>query len=432
MINGLFDSEILQSLQGYHRLFVGYSGGLDSTVLLHALSSYPQLQPKLTAVHINHGISPNAQNWQKQCQQFCDSLKIPLIVKQVHFKRDSNVEDAARRARYKVFASLIEKNDCLILAHHLNDQAETLLLHLLRGTGIDGLSGMSSLKKFAEGVLLRPLLHSPRSTLETYANDNHLQWIDDESNENTAFSRNFLRHLVIPLLASRWPKIINNLARTSKHCQQAQENLEDLAKIDCPELAVISPQLPLAKLLPLTRARLTNVLRVWLKGNQIKLPSTATFNRLISEVIHARRDANSQVSWGDNICVRRYQDRLYLILKTQSSHLSVRWNSFPEPLDLGSGRGILSAHLTTRGLVIPPNSTIEVKFRQGGETLHWHGQTKQLKKLFQDWQIPPWLRESIPLLYINQELACVVGYAISDHFYKADSKTAFQLLLTFN
>ncbi|WP_198333096.1 tRNA lysidine(34) synthetase TilS [Legionella clemsonensis] len=428
MTKGLLDTAFLNCLLRYNHLFIGYSGGLDSTVLLHSLSTNPQLSSKLTAVHVNHGLSPNAQQWQQHCQEFCSKLGIPFIVRQVDFKRDANIEEAARRARYTVFSNLIDNKDCLILGHHLNDQAETLLLHLLRGTGIDGLAGMSSKKRFSRGELLRPFLSVSRAILEEYASAHQLQWINDESNENIAFSRNFLRHQVIPVLASRWPQVVNNLVRTSKHCRQAQENLDDLAKIDCPDLEKTSTHLSLESLFTLNQTRLANVLRVWLKGNQVKLPPTVTFERLISEVIQAKPDANPEVSWEDN-CVRRYQNTLYLVREVSGPLSPVSWTSFPEPLDLGPDLGTLQAHITSKGLAVPPKSTIEVRFRQGGETLNWHGQTKTLKKLFQEWQVPPWLRNRIPLVYINQQLACVVGYAVSDQFYKTKAKLAYEIVI---
>ncbi|WP_065235452.1 tRNA lysidine(34) synthetase TilS [Legionella brunensis] len=427
MTKPLLDTKFLQQLKRYDRLIIGYSGGLDSTVLLHSLSLQSELTPQLTAIHINHGLSPNALEWQKHCERFCDKLRIPLIVKQIDFKRNANIEDAARRARYAAFMELIGVNDCLILAHHINDQAETLLLHLLRGTGIDGLAGMADTKKLGQGQLLRPLLHLSRATLESYANSHQLLWIDDESNEDIDFSRNYLRHQIIPLLVSRWPKAINNFARTSDHCQQAQANLEDLAIIDCPDLKRIPNQLSISQLTNLSKARLANVLRVWLRHNQIKLPPTTTFNRLITEMVYAKKDANPQVIWED-VCVRRYQERLYLLKEfSQEALVTFQWSSFPKPLDLGRGLGTLSANLSDEGLSIPAQSSIEIRFRQGGEVFCWHGQTKALKKLFQEWRIPPWLRDRIPLVYINQQLACIVGYAISDRFYVSAPKKAYQM-----
>lgn len=417
---------ILRKLGQYNRVFVGFSGGLDSTVLLHSLARQPLLINKLIAVHINHCLSVNAPAWQSHCQQFCNEWHIPLVIKQVEFEQQANIEDEARKARYQVFELLVEADDCLILGHHLNDQAETLLLQLLRGAGIDGLAAMAPIRKFSQGWLLRPFLQHSRQLLEVYAQLHQLQWIDDESNQDIFFSRNYLRHQIMPLLCSRWPAVVNNLARTTKHCQQAQANLDDLAKIDCPALTQNSLILSIVPLIALSTARISNILRFWFKSNKVRLPSAVIFNRLISEVIQARNDANPQVSWGD-ICVRRYQQTLYLLKSKQNLvSASLNWSFFPQSLDL-EGRGFLHAKQANKGIVFPPQSRIEVRFRQGGELFNWHGQTKQLKKLFQEWRVPPWLRDCIPLLYINAQLASVVGYAVSDLFYQEDSLNAYQL-----
>lgn len=413
----LLDKAWLEQLGSYKRLFVGYSGGLDSTVLLHILTKTPTLAPKLLAVHINHGLSPNALSWQQHCQQFCSELGISLIVKKIEFARQANIEEAARKARYKAFATLVTPGDALILGHHLDDQGETLLLQLFRGAGIDGLAAMAACKEFCGGHLLRPLLQHNRQDLEDYARAYQLKWIEDESNQDSAYTRNFLRHQVFPLLRKRWPAIANNLVRTSSHCQQAQANLDALAKIDCPSLEQISTRLDLQPLEALPRERLANILRVWLKFNKLKIPATVIFNRLFTEVIQASPSSQPLVAWKDG-CIRRYQQSLYLLRSQEIPPLSssYSWFSFPEPL-LIRGLGLLKPQKAERGFKPPPAGCFEIRFRQGGESLHWHGQRKQLKKLLQDWQVPPWLRKRIPLLYVDGELAVVVGYAVSDLYY---------------
>ncbi|WP_176695318.1 tRNA lysidine(34) synthetase TilS [Legionella massiliensis] len=424
MTSSLLSVEWLKQLDQYKRVIVGFSGGLDSTVLLHSLANQPGLAQKLLAVHINHGLSPNAVNWQRHCQLFCKNLGIALQAKEVEFARHANIEDEARKARYQVFASLLSDEDCLILGHHLNDQAETLLLQLFRGTGIDGLAAMAESKDFGRAKILRPFLEQRRQNLETYAREYQLQWIEDESNQNTAFNRNFLRHEVLPVLDSRWPAIVNNLTRTASHCQQAQSNLDDLAKLDCPELSPASRILPLVRLNRLSEARITNVLRAWFKANNFRLPGTLTFNRLISEVIEARDDAQPKVAWQGG-CVRRYQQALYLMADEESQPLSaMTWLLFPQPVVI-EGLGTLVANNVAQGLLLPEQAQIEIRFRQGGELFYWRGQNKHLKKLMQDWSIPPWQRDRIPLLFINGQCAAVVGYAISDHFYAEEGGSLY-------
>lgn len=439
----------IASLANYQTLFVGLSGGLDSTVLLHAIAKQPKLASKLQAVHVHHGLSVNASDWEEHCRHYCDTLSIPFISRKVECNTRSNIEEGARIARYQVFASLLNENDCMLLGHHADDLAETVLLQLFRGTGIDGMAAMPSRYKLSKGTLARPLLQHSQEMLEAYANRHQLMWIEDESNQNNDFSRNYLRQQIMPLLRKKWPGVVENLGRTATHCQQAKSNLEALAELDCVELIKGKDKLNLMPLVSLNQARLANVLRVWLRRNDVRSPSTSLLQRLIDEVIFGRRDATAMVEW-DDIVVRRYQQTLYL-LKMQISYQSkcTEWSGFPGPLQLdekgyqylyarsvgahyrrsaGSQNEKISL-IDPPGLCISSNPSIQVSFRQGGELFYWRGQHKQLKKLFQQWQIPPWQRDQIPLLYINGELAAVVGYAVSDHHYALDPANAYYIHL---
>lgn len=432
----------------FNKLIVGFSGGLDSTVLLHALAVHPSLHSKLVVVHVNHGISANAALWQTHCKQFCHALGVHYITQAVHFDRSANIEERARNARYAVFSSLMTEQDCLVLGHHQNDQAETVLLQLFRGAGIDGLAAMAETGAFSTGTLMRPFLSYSRELLEDYAASYQLEWIEDESNEDINYSRNYLRHQIIPLLAEKWPKVIGTIARTATHCQKAKENLDALAIHD--HALLQHDVLSLEPLQQLNDERIMNVLRVWLKNNKVQLPSAVTLNRLIHEMIFARTDAVSEVSWGE-IIIRRYQDHLYLDKKNKHhSQSCVEWLEFPEPLVLEkAGISIVAKKMNQelkpvdnstpkiaghkvlnceQSLVIPPNAKVVVRFRRGGERFVWHGQTKCLKKLFQEWGIPPWFRERIPLIYINDELAVVIGYAVSDSFFKKDAPQSWLLV----
>lgn len=424
----LLDSEWISRLKQYKRLIVGFSGGLDSTVLLHALLSQPSLVKKIVAVHINHGISSNAEYWQRHCESFCINFNINFKSETVEFDRSANIEEGARIARYEVFSSLVTKQDCLLLAHHLDDQAETLLLQLFRGAGVDGLAAMPEFGQLGMAVLARPFLKCSREQLEHYAAFHDLNWIEDESNQDVSYSRNYLRQQIMPILRKKWPGVVGNIARTATHCQQARANLDDLALQDSPELLEPAGALFIEPLKTLTIERITNVLRLWLKKNQIQLPSTLTFQRLIHEVIFASPDAMPLVSW-DKIQVRRYKDHLYLDKKTLVNMPSqYDWTDFPQPLVLSDNDVNLTAQRTNQGVMVPQGAKLTIRYRQGGELFSWHGQTKHLKKLFQEWKVPPWLRDSIPLVYINDQLAVVVGYAVSDLFFTKDSAKAWEIL----
>ena len=426
MTKGLLSSEWGARLGDFTQLIVGFSGGLDSTVLLHVLASHSSLRTKLVAVHINHGLSENALYWQSHCEGFCLNLGIDFFAQSVQLDRFSNIEEQARTARYAVFSSLLNDQGCLILAHHRDDQAETLLLQLFRGAGVDGLAAMTELGTLGFGALARPFLSCARKQLEHYAAIHELTWVEDESNQNVRYSRNYLRQKIMPLLVEQWPGVVGTIARTATHCQQARSNLDELARNDCQELLLPTASLCINHLKSLDFIRVTNVLRVWLKKNQVQLPSTRTFQRLIDEVIEASSNASPIVAWG-KVQVRRYRDCIFLNTKHKIDLPSCTdWAEFPHPLVLANTL-IVSARKAQQGLMLPQGATVQVRFRQGGELLCWHGQTKQLKKLLQEWEVPPWLRGSIPLIYIHDQLAAVVGYAVSDLFFSKNQPSCWEL-----
>jgi tRNA(Ile)-lysidine synthase len=409
--------EDCQKLQGFERLWVGFSAGLDSTVLLHALMQDGRLKDKIQAIHVHHGLSNHADEWEADAQLFCKQLGIPLTRKRVSISSLSNLEEEARKARYGVFRSLLKEGDALILAHHRDDQAETVLLQLFRGAGIDGLSAMPPYKPFANAVIVRPLLHCSRKTLEAYAHFYQLPFVTDESNADSSYSRNFLRNQIIPELEKKWPGVQANLARTARHCTDTQTLLRDLAKIDYDEVGDASPVLYLEKCKHLSFLRIKNILRNWLKVHAERLPSTAVLDRVITDVITAAHDKCPEIVW-DKYQIRRFQEKLYLLTNFEDlSPADVPWTSFPNALELPQGLGFLHAISSEMGLMIPEGSKLVISFRKGGEEIILRGQRKSLKKLFQEWQIPPWLRGQISLLYINDELAAVIGYAVSDVFY---------------
>ena len=429
-IDNLITIVEINQLAKYQQLLVGFSGGLDSMVLLYYLATNSILAPKIRAIHVNHGLSLAAYSWQEHCQNFCNNINIPLIIEKANIGTRGNIEEAARIARYKIFAVYVKQNHCLLLAHNKNDQAETLLLHLMRGAGINGLAAMKRKVKFGMGELRRPFLPCTRQTLATYANLHQLlNWVEDESNQDLNFTRNYIRHKVLPILQLRWPQAISSLARTASHCQQGQENLLALAHLDYGELNGTSLNCDL--LINLQHTRIINILRAWLINNNVKLPSTNTCQRIIAEVLLAAQDAQPEIKW-DKYYIKRYHNELHLLNNVciKAATPDVFWSFFPAPIFLAAIKGYLMAMPANEGLVLPAGESVEIRFRRGGELFFFHGQTKKLKKLFQDWQVAPWLRNTVPLIYINKKLASVVGYAISDHFYQHQTKLAYQFMVT--
>ncbi|HBI21942.1 MAG TPA: tRNA lysidine(34) synthetase TilS [Legionella sp.] len=428
----LLASDWLQRLAGYRTLWVGLSGGLDSVVLLHQLAHQPDLTGRVRAVHIHHGLSLYADAWLHHCQSLCIALGVPLMVRHVEFDRRANIEANARHARFDAFAALMTGGDGLLLAHHADDQAETVLLQLFRGAGVDGMAAMPAVKPFGGGDVVRPFLMHTRHTLEAYARRHQLTWVEDDSNQDIAFSRNYLRHQIMPLLQEKWPGVVANLVRTAQHCQQAKDNLAVLASLDCArngeQQALSADTLPLALIQPLDPARAANVLRSWLMNNSVRMPSTQTFNRLMTEVVLARNDARACVEW-DRMAVRRYQQMLYLVRGASRGLANEVWSSFPECIDVGTRGDSLCASIAVAGLYVPNGSQVEVRFRQGGELFSWRGQTKSLKQLFQQWCVPPWQRCDVPLIYIDGHLAQVVGFAVSDIHYQENMPYTYHIEL---
>lgn len=422
-------------------IWVAYSGGCDSHVLLHSLAALrAEITAVIKAIHINHGLSADADQWEAHCQQTCEQLNVPYkAVKVDARKQKSSPEEAARHARYAALRELVKKDEVILFAHHQDDQAETLLLQLMRGAGVKGLAAMPVQQTFAQGVLCRPMLNFSRQDIQYYAEQQGLSWIDDPSNFDTDFDRNFLRHQVVPLLQTRWPALNKTLSRTASHSAEADHLLSTLAEQDWQRVQnghheqhlqhLQSAQIKISALLELDEKRQRNVLRYWLASIcHLRLPDTVHLQRILDEVITAADDANPEVIWRGGE-VRRYQGLLYA-QKTlfEPENEQYEWNNIGQPL-VYAGRQLYAQASTGEGLSQAKlaGAQISLQFRQGGETCRpeGRGQTHQLKKLFQEWQVPPWQRATIPLLYVNNELAAVVGYCHCEPFAAVDGEASW-------
>ena len=256
--------------------YVAYSGGLDSHVLLHSLVQLLGSE-SITAIHINHQLSKNAASWEQHCQRQCQQLGIKLISETVVVSASGQgLEQAAREARYEVFEQLLQQGDLLLMAHHADDQAETVLYRLLRGSGVRGLSGMPEQRALGDGSLLRPLLSCRRSELEDYARRERLCWVDDESNFAIDFDRNFLRHQVVPALASRWQDYAERISHSASLCGEADSLLDAVAASDLEGLVEKKERrgwsIALPEFLDLSPARRASLLRFWVGDKGLSLP----------------------------------------------------------------------------------------------------------------------------------------------------------------
>ena len=438
MLNSVAVKSILSQLPAAKQYWVAYSGGVDSHVLLYLLAKFlsPQLKKQLQAVHINHGLSQHATQWEQHCQLVCRQLGVAYKIIRVKVKqiKGASLEDQLRRVRYEAFANLMQVGDCLLAAHHQNDQCETLLLQLLRGAGVKGLRGMGVSRQFANGTLCRPLLNFSRAQLQQYAEGEKLVWVNDESNSDLTWDRNYLRHKVLPLVQERWPGALKTIARSSGHCAVADELLDELAALDYQSCVnPVANTLAIEALQTLTESRQRNLLRYWIRITGFMLPNHHYLERIQTEMLTSRRDAMPHVTWG-GAEVRRYRGHLYLqpALSSHDPTHVIAWDMV-KPLSLPGKIGLLQAKCSKgKGLIIPPNEKLWIKFRQGGERCYLQGHlgSRKLKKLFQQWGVSPWLRDRIPLIFGGERLLSVVGYCINRPFAAGADEIGWEVSLT--
>lgn len=417
--------EQLAQLPPARRYWIAYSGGCDSTVLLHAMASlWPQLgETELHAVHINHSLHEAAGQWAGMCRSVCNDLGIPVQELTVDARADQgdSPEAAARRVRYEAFKQVLGTGDGLLLAHHRDDQAETLLLQLLRGAGPRGLAAMPAHRPFGAGWLGRPLLEFSREELCHYAQQAGLEWIDDPSNFDTGYDRNYLRQHLMPVLLERWPSAATTLARAAAHQADAAELLTQLAAEDWQTIQQEeNNSLAVTGLLRLSPERQRNLLRYWIETvHHRPLPDQQRLNRILTEVMPAAVDAEPCIEW-HGTTLRRYDGRLYLTdERAPHQDKAIHWD-LNSPLDLGDGRQLVAESVTGQGLktTLCGRRDITVRYRQGGEICQpvGRGHRHALKKLFQEWRVPPWERNRVPLIYVGDEMAVVVGYCICEPY----------------
>jgi len=389
-------AELLQT--GHAPLLVGLSGGLDSVVLLHALASLPEARKRgLRAVHVHHGLHPDADAWQRHCEDICAAWQVPLRSVRVEVARShgEGPEAAARHARHAAFDAELGDDEVLVLAHHGDDQAETFLLRALRGSGIDGLGAMRPWRRFGRGWLWRPLLAHSRAELQAYAQAHALSWIEDPSNQDVSFDRNFLRQRVLPLLRERWSQAGSAFTRSARLCAEANEMLdaEDaaaLARVRTADARVLS-RTALMQLPPARRAR---VLRRWI--GELGLPPLPEEGvaRIEADLLGPRADAEPQFAW-QQAGVRAWRDLLHAdrIRPALPMGWTREWDG-TEPLSLPDGSQL---RLIPAGAFAHP---LRVHARQGGEriTLPGREHSHALKHVLQDLGVPPWERERLPLV----------------------------------
>jgi tRNA(Ile)-lysidine synthase len=389
---------------------VGLSGGMDSSVLLHALAQIPDVRDRgVRAIHVDHRLHTDSPRWVEHCRAFAVSMNVAFDVIAVDVERaaGTGLEDAARRARRAAFAQTLAPGEILVLAHHRDDQAETILLKLLRGAGPEGLGGMRPLRAFGNGSIWRPLLEQPRTALIEYAQLHALRWIEDPSNADTHLRRNFLRHEILPRLTQRWPDASAALAHSATWARSAADLIQAqsfaaLEKLRGPQATMLRWRDWLA----LPDALRDPVLRYWLRNLNLDEPAHFHVIEIERQLHDAAPDKLPCVSW-DGTEVRRYRDWLYAMRRTLPApqNWQIDWDGRALDLPAGGRLTLESAPRTNGAGAI----ALQVRYRQGGERLKAAGKphTRELRLLLQEAGVPPWLRDKVPLIYADGELIAV-------------------------
>lgn len=431
--------EAYKALLPHQHWVVAFSGGLDSTVLLHSVYHFLQSLhnadsqdnhtlattatiPSLTAIHINHQLQAVSDSWEQHCQAVCDELAVPLIIKKIAVQSDGKgIENAARLARYTVFEEHLTADSVLLMGHHANDQAETLLMRLFRGAGTRGAAAMPVQRSLGESQIARPLLKCRRSELAAYASLNELRFIDDPSNTDESFDRNFVRQQVLPKLEKRWPAIVSMLNRYSEHASADSELLSDLAQLDLKTVECASDEygdsLSIAACLALSAKRRGNLLRYWLSVQQVSMPSTAQMVQIDHLLGSNSSEAKIQLGAYRLCC---YRDRLYLLSEQKLSEAAQALQQdlvwvFGEPMRI-AGLGALLPSVSIDEGVGLRDGEYTIGARREGLRFRYRGMSRSLKKCFSERGIPPWFRDYYPVIYAGEEVAAIPGILVCDDY----------------
>lgn len=427
-----------EELKEYERIGVAYSGGLDSHVLLHLLASKLDIE-SIYALHVNHGMSKYSDAWELHCKEVANDLGIEFSSWKIN--EDNNnlslSEARLRDSRYAALTSWANDRDIICLGHHQNDQVETIFFRLIRGTGINGAKGISKKTRMDNVDIYRPLLDFSKEEIRAYAINEKLSWIEDETNLDDKYDRNFLRNQIIPLLSSRWPFLMKSLTNFSERASTAQLLLNELADEDIEKsinggLSSVS----LYYIQNISEARIKNFLHRWIWRLSNKSLETSMIDQVYHSIFKSKSSASPKVFIGpvdhtDSFEIRRYDDKLYAIPYESKSSLQdifpVAWDLI-SPLTLSTGK-LSSTKVKGRGLRYDKSLEAEVRGRNGGEIIRPPGRncSKSLKKLFQEEYIPPWLRERVPLIYLNNELAAVANLWIDEKFLALENEQGIEL-----
>lgn len=383
------------------RTVVGLSGGVDSVALLHAMKT--QSCKPVAAIHVNHQISERADDWQGFCETLCESLNVTLTVKRVTVAEVGNLEHEARLARYTAFEEVLQPDDLLLLAHHQDDQLETIFLNLFRGSAEFGVRGMQSSRPVGSARLFRPLLELSKEAILAYARAHDLRWIDDDSNQNIDFDRNFLRHRLLPMIAERFPSAADALVQAADRDGEFVQLVDSKAESDLAAIQDSDGGIDLNGLLMLTPQEQMMVLRFRVKQCSESQPTRKALLRFLGSL--GDDEMRPPCLYWQGLGYEVFDGKLHLIRDHRSTTLVEDSLSLTEPFKIGEGE-LTNKSVKGKGVLLPDKCQLTVKPRQGGERIRL-GRNKTLKNLLQERRVPHWLRARLPLVYVDNKLVCI-------------------------
>lgn len=408
-------------------IWVGFSGGIDSTVLLHAVMCHPALSTRVKAIHVNHGIHPQADVWQKHCCAVAERYSIDIQVCRIDSQPHpgQSVEAWARTERYAAFKSIVLPGDILLLAHHLNDQAETTLLRLFRGHGPTGLAAMPIQRLLSNRArLIRPLLTLSKAILQSYAIKHQLSWLNDDTNFDPRFDRNYIRHKILPDLAEHWPAIIENVARSAELCRHEGAIVKKWALGEIKQWQTqCESAFSIDKLGQHCESEQIILVRHWLHLKTGQYPSYQLLLEMFRTLIDAKIDAAPCI-WLENWQIRRFKNNVYVLSEQQWSDVPddyhVNWSGKQPLLVPGQLYPITKQLLKQQGLAVDQLdwNQVNVRFRKAGDRCRPFGRShsQTVKKLLQEYDIPPWQRDRLPLIFCGGQIVMAVGVWVCHGF----------------
>ena len=438
---GIEEISFDKSLEEFERLGVAYSGGLDSTVLLHALSRETTFKSKINAIHVNHSISPDSDKWEELCKKNADELGVKFFSYKLEELKDIS-EDNLRKIRYEKFNHWASSNDLILTAHHKDDQVETIIFRFIRGTGLNGLRGIPAWRKDGNSLFHRPLLDISKEELYEYAQNNKLEWVEDESNKDTNISRNFIRNLLLPRIKDKWPKVEKSILHLSSEATRSNKILKSVAKQDLERLGIKENSYNLHKYLSLPEERAENLL-YFLINYEIGLEANSNYLQEIDRCLRNSKNLDNiefPLTNKENTRVFKLKvldGEICFLLEEEFQKLD---SSYVSDWDLNSKLEIPSGFLNVekikgKGIVdLYQQQQLYVKGRTGGDRCKPFGRNKsqKLKKLFQEYEIPLWQRDRLPLIYVGEKLAAVGDLWVCEEFHTQPNKQGISINWTDN